>query len=185
MIQAVNLKKGNFIKMNQHCYSVLKKEICSPSQDPVSLNFTLFNLDTGETSVSTFSGSDQVEKTDLPFIPMKLIHRSENSLVFSEDETGEQLEITTSMLGDKASFLGENSSMEVFYYNDMVASVELPQVVVFEIDHTEDIEKDSSNLEYIKSARLNNGQIIRVPAFVKTGDKVRIYSETGEYISRE
>jgi len=182
---AEQIKKGNFIRFNQNIHTVLKKDAYSSNNDSATVELQLFDINTGETSTGTFSNDQEIEKVELEKKSMKLIHRSDVSLVFSDEETGEQLEIKTSMLGNRASFLGERSSLELFFYNDMLVSVELPQVVVFEIDDTEDIEKDSSNLDYIKNARLNNGQTIKVPAFIKTGDKVKIYSETGEYISRD
>ncbi len=185
MTHAEHVKKGNFIKHNNNVYTVLEKKINLSDNNSKSVDMQLFNINSGETSTCTFEAKQDIEKIDLEMRSMNLIQRSEDSLVFCDEENGEQLEVKTSMLGRKASFLNERSSLEVFYYNDIIISVELPQVVVFEIDETEDIEKDSSNLEYVKTARLNNGQTIKVPAFIKTGDKVRIHSETGEYISRD
>jgi len=185
MIIAEQVKKGNFIKHNQNMYNVLEKKVYFSDKNSELVDMQLFNINNGETSKCTFEAKQEIEKFDLEKKLMKLSHRPDDSLVFSDEENCEELEIKTSMLGRKALFLSEKSLLEVFYFYDMIVSVELPQVVVFEIDDTEDIEKDSSNLDYIKSARLNNGQTIKVPAFIKTGDKVKIYSETGEYISRD
>ena len=185
MIFAEQVKKGNFIKQNKNMYTVFEKKVYSSDNNLELVDMQLFNINSGETSTCTFEAKQEIEKIDLDMKSMKLTRKSDESLVFCDEDSGDELEIKISMLGRKASFLSEKSSLEVFYYNEMIISVELPQVVVFEIDETEDIEKDSSNLDYIKSARLNNGQTIKVPAFIKTGDKVRIHSETGEYISRD
>lgn len=182
---AERIKKGNFIIYNKNVFTVLEKKIYFSDNKSESVDMQLFNINSGEISTCTMEANQDIEMINLEMKSMNLIQRSEDSLVFSDEKNGEQLEIKTSMLGRKASFLSEKSSLEVFYYNERIISVELPQVVVFEIDETEDIEKDSSNLDYVKSARLSNGQTIKVPAFIKTGDKVRIHSETGEYISRD
>lgn len=185
MLKAFDLKSGNIVSYKENVHLVLKKEFYSPGPNESCIKLKLFNLDTGETANISVDILQEFSLVELPKTEMKLLHQYEDSLIFSDDENSELLEIKTQLLGEKASFLHEKSVMDIYYYNGMVVSVELPKTVVFGIDFTEDIEKDPSNLEYIKTARLNNGHTIKVPAFIKTGDRVRINTETGEYICRD
>jgi elongation factor P len=185
MLKSSEVKTGNFLKYKENYHIVLKKEIYTPSGSEIQVKLKMFNLDTGETVNNSVPEHQEFEPAELDKKEMKLIHKTEKTLIFSDEEGNEQLEINSERIGDQTSFLHEKSVMEVFYYKDMIVSVELPKIVIFDIDYTEDIEKDSSNLEYLKEARLSNGHTIKVPAFVKTGDKVRIHTESGEYICRD
>jgi len=185
MIKARQLRTGNFIIYEKHKFMVEKTEVYSPDVEKILVKLKLFNLDTGETVNVTLPSEIELEELPLTSVRMKFIYKSETSLVFLDEENNEQLEIHPSKLGSGVSFLQDKTIVNVYDYRGMSVFVEMPKTAVFEIDSTEDTEKDSSILDYIKDGRLSNGSVIKVPAFIKTGDKVRIHTETGEYICRE
>lgn len=185
MLKASEIKQGYFVKHNGNLYNVLTKELVPSPENERQFKISMSNLDTGEKLCGVFPALQEFQHINLERKEMILMRKSEKDLLFSNEDNSEQLEISSEMIGGRISFLHEKSLMDVFYYRGMAVSVELPKIVVFDIDYTEDIEKDSQNMDYLKEARLNNGLTIKVPAFVKTGDKVRIYTETGEYICRD
>lgn len=185
MVQAKDIKQGSFIRYADSTCKVQMIELDKSEDNSVSVKMKLFNLDTGETLNNSFPADTEIEIVNLKLNEMEFIHKTENSLIFTDEENNEQLEVDASIIGDSISFFQDKSMVNVVYYKGIIASVELPKVMVFDIDFTEDIERDNSNLEYIKDARLTNGHTIRVPAFIKIGDKVRVQIETGEYICRE
>ncbi|MBU4487424.1 MAG: hypothetical protein KKD38_10905, partial [Candidatus Delongbacteria bacterium] len=185
MIKAEDLKTGGFIKHNGFSCKILKKEAYPPEKDVDLIKIEMLNLDTGETITATYRHDFEIEPLSLLSKEMTFNQKLSDSFIFTNNDNNEQLEVQTSFLGESVSFLRDKAIVNVYYYKKIIASIELPKIVSMEIDFTEDIEKDSKNMEYIKDARLSNGYIIKVPAFIKTGDRVLIHLESRDYICRD
>ena len=181
MLSVSELRPESLFIYNGFTHKVVKRE----SLDGKALiKLKTFNLDTGETINYTLEQDLKINRPELTKVQLKFIGRKKNFLVFRDEENDEVIEIRRSLLGENNIYLQDNSYVSALYYKNMFASLELPKVVSMEIEFTEDIEKDSTNLDYIKDARLSNGQTIKVPSFIKTGDQVLILLDNGEYIRR-
>lgn len=184
MLLVSELRSESLFVYNGFAHKVVKREIYKPSEGKNLVKIKTFNLDTGEYLNYTLEEDLKVSKPDLTQVQMKFTGRKKNFLFFKDEENGEVIEIKRSLLGENNIYLLDNSYVTALYYNHIFASLELPKVVSMEIEFTEDIEKDSGNSDYIKEARLSNGQTVQVPSFIKTGDNVLILLDNGEYIRR-
>ncbi|MBN2857871.1 MAG: hypothetical protein JXN63_05670 [Candidatus Delongbacteria bacterium] len=185
MLHVSELRPEGIFLYNGFAHKVVKREIYSPPEGKTLVKLKTFNLDTGETINYTLEEDMKISKPVLNEVQLKFISRKKNFLVFKDEDNDETIEIRRSLLGENNIYLQDNSFVTALYYKNMFASLELPKVVSMEVEFTEDIEKDSSNTDYVKEARLSNGQTIKVPSFVKTGDNVLILLDNGEYIRRE
>jgi elongation factor P len=181
MISLSEIKKGNFIR---HKGSIFKVEDIS-SRDGNYTSLELFSFLHGTKSVESFTSDHSFIEPELESGDFKLTARHDSSFVFYNSKTSEYLEMPVSILGENVKFLRDDADVVIRYCNGIVASIELPKIVVQEVHFTEDIEKDASNTEFVKEAKLANGRIITVPAFIKNGDRIKIHLDSGEYISRE
>lgn len=185
MLSVSDLRPESLFVYNGFAHKVVKRELFDPPEGKTLVKLKTFNLDTGETLNYTFEEDLKISKPEIIPVQLKFVSRKKNFLVFKDEENEEIIEIRRSLLGENNIYLQDNSFVTALYYNNMFASLELPKVVSMEVEFTEDIEKDSSNSDFIKDARLSNGQTIKVPSFVKTGDNVLILLDNGEYIRRE
>ncbi|HQO09786.1 MAG TPA: hypothetical protein PLK90_08065 [Clostridiales bacterium] len=184
-MKAEELKKNLFIKYSDKLFLVTGREFISSGGMKTGVRINLFDINSGETSEHVFALTDELEQFRLFEKTMKLISRTESVLVFEDSENFEQLEMPVSMTGISADFLTENTTAKVSFYSDIAMVADLPATEIFSVDSTEDTEKDPSNFSYTKEAVLSNGRKITVPAFIKNGENVKVFTETGEYVSRE
>lgn len=180
MKKAAGLKPDQFIKKDNFSCKILLAE-----KTDSSVRVKIFNMDTGETENFVCPQETVFEECQIEYREMSLHERSSDRFIFRDDSTAEDLDIGSDMIGQSVLFLNEKAKVKIIYYNQLPVSVELPDIALLEVQATEDIEKDPANTEYIKEALLMNGKTIMVPAFIKTGDKVLVHIETGQYIRRE
>ena len=168
---------------------VIKGDVCKVTGvdkgTPGQIMLNLFNFRDGTEVVEGSDPETQFDKFSAESSEFILKEKKSDSLVFHSLSGSEQVEVPFSVLGENVKLLRNDETVFIRYVNGLVADIELPKVVVQVIESTEDIEKDSSKNDFIKEAKLKNGKIIIVPAFIKNGDRIRIHLDTGEYIGRE
>ncbi|OYW11358.1 MAG: elongation factor P, partial [Planctomycetales bacterium 12-60-4] len=96
----------------------------------------------------------------------------------------EQFPVSAELVGDQAGFLQDNMVCELLYWNDQPIGVTLPQSVVMKVVYTEPAVRGNTSGNITKTAKLESGVEIQVPAFVDTGDMVKVLTQTGEYVER-
>lgn len=180
MKKAAGLKPDQFIKKDNFSCKVLLAE---PSD--ISVRIKVFNMDTGDTENFSCPSGTEFEECPMESREMNLHERRSDRFIFRDEATAEDLDIGSDMIGHSVLFLNEKTKVKVMYYHELPVSVELPDIAALEVQDTEDIEKDSANTEYIKEALLINGKTIMVPAFIKTGDRILVHIDTGQYVRRE
>lgn len=142
------------------------------------------NLRTGTISDMTFNGDDKVELIFLDKRDMTYLYDDGNNLVFMNQETYDQVELPKERLKWESNFLTTDSVVKITYYGDEIMGVELPVKVTLEVTATEDAVKGDTINKAMKDATLETGFVIKVPMFVKIGNKVIVRTDTGEYDSR-
>ena len=108
----------------------------------------------------------------------------EKDFVFMDPDTYEQVSISQDVIGEPAKFLIEGTSVQVLYFEDRPVSVDLPITMVFEITYTEPGFRGNTVSTVYKDATLANGAIVKVPTFAKIGDKIKVDTRSGEYVSK-
>ena len=127
--------------------------------------------------------NERIEDADVTRKSAQYLYR-DNGYVFMDPETFEQFSINAELLGDSVKFLKEGEKVFVQYFEGKPISVDLPITLTFEITYTEPGFKGNTVSNVLKEATLDNGTVVKVPTFIKIGDKVKIDSRSGEYVSK-
>jgi elongation factor P len=127
---------------------------------------------------------DFVERATLDEREMQYLYRDGDSFHFMDTSSYEQLHIDAEALGDNVNYLIPDALIKVEFYGTEPVGIELPQVVDLVVEDTAPGIKGATASNQIKPARLETGLVVNVPPFVNTGDKIRVNTETGEYLSR-
>jgi elongation factor P len=101
-----------------------------------------------------------------------------------DPETYEQIPMSADVVGESSKFLKEGEKVQVMYFEDSPVSIQLPNSMIFEITYTEPGFKGNTVSNAYKDATIENGTVVKVPPFIKIGDKVKINTETEEYVSK-
>jgi elongation factor P len=183
-IQATRLKKGMLIKMNEDLYRVLDLQHVTPGNLRGFVRAKFRNIRNGTLSDQKLRSEDSVERATLDERQMQYLYKDGDSFHFMDTTTFEQLHIASEALGDSVNYIIPDSIITVEFYGSEPVGIELPQTVDLTVEDTVPGIKGATASAQVKPARLETGLVVQVPPFVNTGDKIRVNTETGEYLSR-
>lgn len=184
MIQANQLRFGKNIELDGTIYTVVEFQHVKPGKGGAFIHTKLKNLETGAIIDKTFRSEEKIEEVILEDREAQFLYKDESGYYFMEMKTFEQLTLSEEEIGDKKKFLAEGLELGLVFYKNKPIGIELPIFVELVISQTEPGIKGDTVTNVMKEAVLETGEKIQVPLFVKSGDKIKIDTRTGEYISR-
>lgn len=183
-IQATRLRKGMLIKLDAALYRVLDLHHSTPGNKRGHVHSRLRDIRNGRLIDHKFRSEDDVDRATLDEHEMQFLYREGDLFHFMNTETYEQLHLSLEVLGDSALYLLPESVINVEFYDVEPVGIHLPLTVDLTVRDTVPGIKGATAAAQVKPATLETGLVVTVPSFVSTGDKVRINTETGEYLSR-
>jgi len=178
------MKKGMLIKIGQDLFRVLELQHVTPGNLRGFVRVKFRNIRTGTLSDQKLRSEDFVDRATLDEREMQYLYRDGDSFHFMDTSTYEQLHIDAEALGDNVNYLIPDALIKVEFYGTEPVGIELPQTVDLVVEDTAPGIKGATASNQIKPARLETGLVVNVPPFVNNGDKIRVNTETGEYLSR-
>jgi elongation factor P len=172
------------IKMGEDLYRVLELQHFTPGNKRGFVQAKLRNIRTSSLSDHKFRSEDDVERASLQEREMQYLYKDGDSFHFMDTTTFEQLHIPSEALGESVNYIIADAIIIVEFYGSEPVGIELPQTVDLRVEDTVPGIKGATASAQVKPARLETGLVVQVPPFVNTGDKVRVSTETGEYLSR-
>src|SRR4026209_510966 len=183
-IQATRLKKGMLVKMDQDLFRVLELQHVTPGNLRGFVRVTLRNIRSGTLSDQKLRSEDSVERATLDEREMQYLYQDGEDYYFMDTASYEQIHISSEALGDSVNYLKPEMTIQVEFYGTEPVGIELPVTVDLKVTDTAPGIKGAPASAQVKPATLETGLVVQVPPFVNPGDKVRISTETGEYLSR-
>lgn len=172
------------IKVGADLFRVLELQHVTPGNLRGFVRVKFRNIRNGSLSDQKLRSEDTVERATLDEREMQYLYRDGESFHFMDTSTFEQLHIDAEVLGDNVNYLIPDALIKVEFYGSEPVGIELPQTVDLVVEDTAPGIKGATASAQVKPARLETGLVVNVPPFVNTGDKVRVNTETGEYLSR-
>ncbi len=184
MIDVNQLRNGTAFELEGAPYLVLKYEFTKMGRGTASVRVKVRNLKTGSVTQKGFTSGAKVENISLRRIPMQYLYSDDTTAFFMDPKSFEQVELDKELIADQLPYFSEGLDVLVLFWEDQALAVELPPKLTFSVKETGPGEKGNSASNVYKQATLNNGLDIKVPLFIKQGEKVIIDTRTGEYVSR-
>ncbi|HUN90205.1 MAG TPA: elongation factor P [Terriglobales bacterium] len=187
LIDAIDVKRRTLFEFENAPYVCLEAEVNTPSARGAQtlVRLKMRNLVTRAVFDRTFKASDKFKEPDLQVVPASYLYSDGDGSHFMDQESFETLTLSDEMIGDALDFLIEGSVIELNKYNGNPIGIELPTHVELEVIYTEPgVKGDTSSGTVTKPAKLQTGIEIRVPLFIKQGEKVRVSTETREFAGR-
>jgi elongation factor P len=178
------MKKGMLIKIGADLFRVLELQHVTPGNLRGFVRVKFRNIRTGTLSDQKLRSEDFVERATLDEREMQYMYRDGDAFHFMDTSTYEQLHIDAEALGENVNYLIPEALIKVEFYGSEPVGIELPQTVDLVVEETAPGIKGATASNQIKPARLETGLVVNVPPFVNNGDKIRVNTETGEYLSR-
>ena len=179
-----DLKNGITLELDNGLFQVVEFQHVKPGKGGAFVRTKLRNVKTGNVFDRTFNAGVRVEQALLEKKDMQFLYRDGDDYVFMDNESYEQTHVAPVALGDAASYLVENSTAIIAFYQGQIVSVEIPASVELTIADTEPGIQGDRVSGARKPATLQTGLVVQVPLFINPGDRVRVDTRSGDYITR-
>jgi elongation factor P len=178
------MRPGMVIKHNNDLHTVFSVEHRTPGNLRAFIQAKLRNLRTGAMFEHRFRSGDAIDKITVDQVQMEYLYQDGENHVFMNTENYEQLHLGKDVLGDAVEYLTANLQISVEFYDDKPVGVELPQTVDLIIVETEPGLKSATASSVTKPAKTETGLVVYVPPFINEGEKIRVDTSDGAYLSR-
>jgi elongation factor P len=187
LIDAIDVKRRTRFEIDNTPYSCLEAEVSTPTArgGQTLVRLKVRNLLTNAVFEKTFKAGEKFTEPDLQTVAASYLYSDNDGSYFLDQTSFETLTLAEDVLGNTRDFLIDGVVVDLLKYNGNPIGLELPPHVELKVAFTEPgVRGDSSSGSVTKPARLETGLEIRVPLFIKEGEKVRVSTETREFAGR-
>ncbi|HEY0795827.1 MAG TPA: elongation factor P [Acidisarcina sp.] len=183
-IPATQMRPGMIIKFNNELHTVFAVEHRTPGNLRAFIQAKLRNLRTGAMFEHRFRSPDPIDRVVVDEISMEFLYNDGDDYYFMNMEDYEQTNLKRSTLGDAVEYLIPNLQIKVSIFDGVPVGIELPQMVEMTVVTTEPGLKSATASSVTKPATLETGLVVQVPPFINEGEKIRVDTAEGAYLSR-
>ena len=184
MISAGDFKNGLTLEIDGNVVQIMEFQHVKPGKGAAFVRTKLRNVISGGVVEKTFRPTEKFPAARIDCVPMAYLYFDADLYNFMNNETFDQIALNSETVGDALKFVKENEVCKVCSYNGKVFAIEPPLFVELEITDTEPGFKGDTATGATKPATVETGAVVYVPLFVEQGDKVKIDTRSGEYLSR-
>ena len=181
---AGDFRNGTTFEMDGGVFRVVEFQHVKPGKGAAFVRTKLKNVITGSVLEKTFNPSDKYPGAEIERKVMQYLYNDGDLYYFMDNETYDQIPFNYESVQDALNFVVENTNCQVQFYNDQPINVEPPMFVELTIAKTEPGVRGDTVKTGGKPATLETGYVIQVPLFVDNGDRIRVDTRTGTYMSR-
>lgn len=184
MIDVNKLKVGVTFTEEDQPFKVVKYDFTKMGRGNATIKIKARNLFSGAIVTKGYISGNMVEDIVLEKKHLQYLYKDEDKGYFMDPVSFDQFEIPLAVLGDDVLYLIDGEKAWVLFWGDKILGVEVPASVVLEVAQTDPAVKGNTVNNALKPATMISGLVVSVPLFINEGDKIKVNTETGEYISR-
>ncbi len=187
LIDAIDIKRKMYFEFENAPYYCMDVEVSTPTArgGQTLVRMKMRNLLTRSVFDKTFKAGEKFKEPDLETVEASYLYSDGDGSHFMDQESFETISLSQDKLGDALLFLLEGAIVKVDKYNGNPIGLQLPEKVELAVEYTEPgVRGDTASGAVTKPAKLETGLEIRVPFFIKEGEKVKVYTETREFAGR-
>ena len=187
LIEAIDVKRKTFFEIDDTPYVCLEQDISKPTArgGQTLVRLKMRNLLTRAVFDKTFKAGDKLKEPDLVMVDAAYLYADGDGYNFMDQASFETLTLSGDILGEQRGYLADNLLVQVQKFNGNPIGIQLPQIVELTVTRTEPgVRGDTAGGNVTKAATVETGIEIRVPLFIKEGEKVKVHTETGDFAGR-
>jgi elongation factor P len=179
-----DLKNGMTLDLSEGLFSVVEFQHVKPGKGGAFVRTKLKNVRTGAVLERTFRADEKVEQAVIDKREMQYLYRDGEQYVFMDTASYDQLNVEAPALGDAVRYIKEGDSAVLSLYDGEIVGVDLPAAVELTVSQTEPGLQGDRVSGARKPATLETGLVVSVPLFVNTGERIKVDTRSGEYLTR-
>ena len=184
MIRAREISKGIFLLIKGEPYQIVEREFVNPGKGSAFVRIKLKNIRTGQVLKQVNKSQEMLEDINVEQKTHQYLYADESNYFFMDTETYEQITVSKKGLEDKEYFLKEGEEFQLLMWEDVPIDIVLPYKMTFEVTDAAHGLKGDTVSGASKPVTISTGLTVRVPLFIKKGDKILVNTETKEYVER-
>ena len=184
MASTTDIRKGLRIEIDGVPYHVIEHTFVKPGKGQAFTRAKIRNLTNGNVLERTWKSGESVDLADVEDRRMTYSWAEENTFVFMDSSTGDQIHVEKDKIGDDAKWLAEGMDIDVTLYNGNAIGIDVPPTVVLQVTSSEPGIKGDTASGATKPATLSTGAVVNVPLFIKEGEWVKVDTSNGGYLER-
>src|SRR6478609_4765787 len=179
-----DLKNGITLELDNGLFQVIEFQHVKPGKGAAFVRTKLRNLRSGNVFDRTFNAGIRVEQAILEKRDMQFLYKDGEDFVFMDTDSYDQMTVAPVALGDAAEYLVESAVAIIATFNGDIVSVEIPASVELNVVDTEPGVQGDRVSGARKPATLQTGKVVQVPLFVNVGDRIKVDTRSGDYVTR-
>ncbi len=184
MISVTNLKAGTIFEDQGQLFKVLSYEHIKMGRGSANIRVRVNNIKTGATIEKSFINGAKVNDVLVLKKDLQYLYKDNENAYFMDSATFDQIPVPLKILANDFYYLKEGETFNLSFHNDEALSINLPPKMDFKVVETAPGVRGNSATNVFKEAVLENGLTVKVPLFIKEGDKIRIDTRSGSYTER-
>lgn len=179
-----DLKKGAIIQIDNVPYRVVEYNQKVMGRGGSIVNVRIKSLLDGKVQAKTFKGNDSIDSADVNTKAAQYLYSDGANFFFMDEDTYDQYELSVEAVSDQAGYIKEGDRVQVQLFDGQPVAIELAKNVPLKVTYTESVVKGDTSSAITKDAELETGINVKVPAFIKQGDVIKVDTRTGAYLER-
>jgi len=184
MLSIGGLRPGQFILVDDEPFVIIDEVHSKKARPGAVCRTKIRNLKNGNVVNKTFQGNDKLKKADVAHQKCQYLYKDVDGFNFMNLESYEQFNLSNEMIGELSNFLKEDMEVDAQMFNSNPIGIKLPPKVVLEVIQTDPGVKGDTVSGGSKPATVETEYVVSVPLFIKIGDKIRINTDSGDYVER-
>ncbi|MCL1814433.1 MAG: elongation factor P [Treponema sp.] len=184
MIRGGDIIKGTCLLQKGQPYLVVEREFHNPGKGTAIARIKMKSIKDGSVLSLTVPTQQEVEDADVSVVTCQYQYADQDNFHFMDNESFEQHEVPITEMGDKKYYLQESGSYELTLWEGAVIDIKVPYKVIFTVAESENYIKGDTVSGATKPVITETGLTVRVPLFIKQGEKILVNTETNEYVER-
>ncbi len=184
MATSNDIKNGSVLNLDGNLWSVIEFQHVKPGKGGAFVRTKMKNVLSGKVVDKTFNAGTKVDFETVDRRTMQYLYNDGASYVFMDPDTFDQVNVSPEVMGSATDYLLENENATIGSHNGNPIFLELPASVVLEVTYTEPGLQGDRSSGGTKPATLETGKEIQVPLFLEQGTKVKVNTESGDYLGR-
>ncbi len=184
-VNATEIRAGNLLEWDKRIWRVLKSHhVHVGGRGGAYMQVEMKDIEVGTKTNQRFRTDEKIERAFVEPRELQYLYQEGDNYIFMDKESYEQLTLSAEFLEGQTGYLLPNTDVQVNFHNERPIGVELPASVVLAVVETEPGIKNATATTTYKPAKMETGLIVQVPPFVNEGEKIRINTDSGEYMER-
>lgn len=184
MISVTNLRAGTIFEQDGQLFKVLSYEHIKMGRGSANIRVRVNNIRSGATLEKSFINGAKVNDVVVSKRNLQYLYKDSDNAFFMDPSSFEQISVLLNTIGDDKYFLKEGEKFDLSFLKDEALSVDLPPKMEFTVTETVPGVRGNSATNVFKEAVLENGMRVKVPLFIKEGNKIKVDTRTGSYSER-